>query len=195
MCGSSITNILQEHDLENYVTTMVEEPMNNAGRVASRKSQANFNRIIFDSFNDNIIPTMTLLMTTKDCLDTLVNLYEKQAPSQKRKLKHKIKYLKIEKGESMASFCSMIAQIKDQLLVTGVTVDDDDLVQAIFYDLPSSWETFLSSVSGREIQPMFDRLWHDFLQEESHTAIMSKPMKEEHSTLASRFKGKKKGTF
>jgi hypothetical protein len=27
-----ITNILQEHDLEQYVTTVVEEPTNNAGR-------------------------------------------------------------------------------------------------------------------------------------------------------------------
>jgi hypothetical protein len=35
-----ITNILQEHDLEQYVTTVVEEPMNNAGREAFRKSQA-----------------------------------------------------------------------------------------------------------------------------------------------------------
>jgi hypothetical protein len=110
-------------------------------------------------------------------------------------LKHKLKYLKMEKGESIASFCSSIAQIKDQLLVIGVTVDDDDLVQAIFDGLPSSWETFLSSVSGREIQPTFERLWHDFLQEESHTDTRCEPTKEEHSTLASRFKGKKKVTF
>jgi hypothetical protein len=101
----------------------------------------------------------------------------------------------MEKGESVASLCSRIAQIRDQVLVTGVTVDDDDLVQAIFYGLPSSWETFLSSVSGREIQPTFERLWHDCLQEKSRTATSSKPTKEEHSTLASRFKGKKKGTF
>jgi hypothetical protein len=141
------------------------------------------------------MPTMTSLMTAKECMDTLVNLYEKKAPSQKRTLKNKLKYLKMEKGESVASFCSRIAQIRDQLLVTGVTVDDDDLVQAIFDGLPSSWETFLSNVSGREIQPMFERLWHDCLQEESHTATRSEPSKEEHSTLASRFKGKKKVTF
>jgi hypothetical protein len=190
-----ITNILQEHDLEQYVTTVVEEPTNNAGRTAFRKSQAKAKRIIFDSVKDSIMPAMTSLMTAKDCMDTLVNLYEKQAPSQKRTLKHKLKYLKMEKGESVASFCSRIAQIRDQLLVTGVTVDDDDLVQAIFYGLPSSWETFLSSVSGREIQPTFERLWHDCLQEESRTATRSEPTKEEHSALASRFKGKKKGTF
>jgi hypothetical protein len=73
-----------------------------------------------------------------------------------------------------------------------VTVDDDDLVQAIFYSLPSAWETFLSSVSEREIKPIFERLWHDFLQEESRTTTRREPTKEEHSTLASRFKGKKK---
>jgi hypothetical protein len=138
---------------------------------------------------------MTSLMIAKDCIDTLVNLYEKRAPGQKRKHKHKLMYLKMEKGESMTSFCSRIAQIRDHLLVTGVTVDDDDLVQAIFYSLPSSWEIFLYSVSGREIHPTFERLWHDFLQEESRTATRSDPMKEEHSALASRFKGKKKGTF
>jgi hypothetical protein len=152
-----ITNILQEHDLEQYVTTVVEETTNNAGREAFRKSQEKAKRIIFDSAKDNIMPAMTLLMTAKDCMDTLVNMYEKQAPIQKRTLKHKIKYLNVEKGESMASFCSRIAHIKDHLLVTGVTVDDDDLVHAIFDGLPYSWDTFLSIVSGREIQPMFER--------------------------------------
>jgi hypothetical protein len=177
------------------VTTVVEEPTTNVGRAVFRKSQAKAKRIIFDSVKDNIMSTMTSLMTAQDCMDTLVNLYEKQAPSQKMTLKHKLKYLKMEKGESIASFCSRIAQIRNQLLVTGVTVDDDDLVQAIFDGLPSSWENFLSSVSGRENQPMFERLWHDCLQEESLTATRSKPTKEEHSTLASRFNVKKKVTF
>jgi hypothetical protein len=72
-----ITNILQEHDLEQYVTTMVEEPTNNVGRATFKKIQAKANRIIFDSVKDSIMPTMTSLMTAKDCMDTLVNLYEK----------------------------------------------------------------------------------------------------------------------
>jgi 3-polyprenyl-4-hydroxybenzoate decarboxylase len=127
-----ITNILQKHDLEQYVTTLVEEPMNNARITALRKSREKAKRIIFNSVKDSIMPAMTSLMTAKDCMDTLVNLYEKHTPSQKRTLKHKLKYLKMEKGESVASFSSRIAQIRDQLLVIGVTVDDDDLVQAIF---------------------------------------------------------------
>ena len=87
----------------------MEEPTSNAGRAAFRKSQEKAKRTIFDSVKDNIMPAMTLLMTAKDCMDTLVNMYGKQAPSQKRTLKHKLKYLKMEKGESVASFCSRIA--------------------------------------------------------------------------------------
>jgi hypothetical protein len=87
-----ITNILQEHDLEQYVTTMVEEPGTNAGRTIFRKSQSKAKRIIFDLVKDSIMPTMTSLMTAKNCMDTLVNLYEKQASSHKRTLKHKLKY-------------------------------------------------------------------------------------------------------
>ena len=51
--------------------------MNNAGREDFKKSQTKAKKIIFDSVKDNIMPAMTLLMTTKDCKDTLVNLYEK----------------------------------------------------------------------------------------------------------------------
>jgi hypothetical protein len=104
-----VTNILQEHDLEQYVTIVVEEPTNNVGREAFRKIQAKAKKIIFELVKDNIMPTMTSLMNSKDCMDTLVNLCEKHAPSQKRTLKHKINYLKMEKGESMASFCSRIS--------------------------------------------------------------------------------------
>jgi hypothetical protein len=123
-----IMNILLEHDLEKYVTIVMEESTSNAGRVAFKKSQAKANRIIFDSVKDSIMPSMTSSMIAKDCMDTLVNLYERHAPTQKRTFKHKLKYLKMEKGELVASFCSRIAQIRDQLLITCITVDDDDLM-------------------------------------------------------------------
>jgi hypothetical protein len=72
---------MQEHDLERYATTVVEEPTTNAGRADFKKSQAKAKRIIFDSVKDSIMPVMTSLMIVKDCMDTLVNLYEKQTPS------------------------------------------------------------------------------------------------------------------
>jgi hypothetical protein len=88
---------------------VVEEPTNNVGRVDFGNIQEKAKRINFDSVKDSIIPAMTSLMTAKDCMDPFVNLYEKHAPSQKRTLKHNIKYLKMEKGETVASLCSKIA--------------------------------------------------------------------------------------
>jgi hypothetical protein len=61
-----ITNILQEHDLEQYVTTVVEEPTTNAGRSTFRKSQEKAKRIIFDSIKDSIMPTMNSLMNCQE---------------------------------------------------------------------------------------------------------------------------------
>ena len=76
-----IMNILQELELDHFVTTMVEEPTSNVGRAAFRRNQAKAKRVIFDSINDSIMPVLISLMTTKDCYDTLVNLYEKTTPS------------------------------------------------------------------------------------------------------------------
>ena len=98
---------------------------------------------------------ITPLKTPKECFDTLVNLYERKIPSQKRKLKTKLKYAKMEKGELVSSFFTKISQIRDQLQVVGVKVDDDDLVQAVFVDLPLSWETFLSNIIARRINQIF----------------------------------------
>ena len=74
-----------------------------------------------------------------------------------------MKYLKMEKDKTIFAFSTKISQVRDQLLVIGVKVDDDDLVQAMYDGLPSSWETFLSSINARENHPDFERVWHDCL--------------------------------
>ena len=107
------------------------------------------------------MPTITPLKIAKECFDTLTNLYEKKAPSQKRVLKKRLRTLKMNKDEGVGPFFTKIAQVRDQLTAIGITMDDDDLVQTVFDGFPNSWETFLAAISGRENQPNFDRLWHD----------------------------------
>ena len=55
-------------------------------------------------------------------------------------------------------------------------------MQTVVDGLPSSWETFLASVSGRDNQPNFEILWHDCLEEEGRTS--GKETKEENLALA-----------
>ena len=65
-----VMNILQELELDQFVTTVMEEPTNNAGRAAFRRNQAKAKRVIFDSMKDSIMLVLTSLMTAKDCYDT-----------------------------------------------------------------------------------------------------------------------------
>ena len=77
------------------------------------------------------MPNITALNTAKECYDMLVNLYEKNAHSQKRVLKKRLRTLKLNKDEGVGSFFTKIKQVRDQLLAIGVIVDDDDLVQTV----------------------------------------------------------------
>jgi hypothetical protein len=84
----------------------------------------------------------------------------------------------MEKDDTITSFFTKISQIKDQLLVIGVPVDDDDLVQTIVDGLPPAWVVFLSGINARETQPNFERMWHDCLQEEGRIQCRATPQKK-----------------
>jgi hypothetical protein len=186
-----VFNILEESDLDELVTRVMEEPTSNAGRAAYKKWQAKAKGVIFDSVKDNMMPLIAHLRTTKKCFNALANLYEKKAPTQKRTLKKQLCKLKMGNDETMSSFFSKIAQTRDQLAAIGVSVDDDDLVQTTVDGLPKSWETFLSSINGREVQPNFERLWHDCLEEEGRLKSINEPsMVKDHALSANAKKWK-----
>ena len=114
---------------------------------------------------DNLMSLITPLKTTKECFDTLMNLYEKKAPTQNRDLKKKFHSMNMEKDETVTSFFTNISQVKDQLESISVETNEDDLLQTAIYGIPASWETFLVVVNGREEHPNFEILWHDCIQE------------------------------
>jgi hypothetical protein len=183
-----VFNILEEGDLDELVTRMMEEPTSNVGRAAYKKRQAKANRVIFDSVKDNMMPLIVHLRTTKECFDALANLYENKAPTQKRILKKQLRTLNMGND----SFFSKIAQTRDQIATIGVAVDDDDLVQTAIDGLPDSWETFLSLVNGREVQPNFERLWHDILEEEGRLKKRNVPSTVKDHALSVKAKKRKK---
>jgi hypothetical protein len=92
----------------------------------------------------------------------------------------------MEKDDSIGSFFTKISQLRDQLLVIGIIIDDDDLVQTTVDGLPSSWETFMVGINARENQPDFERLWHDCLQEEGRIQSRNGTSKEQNLALAAK---------
>ena len=76
-----LIGILEENDLDDMVFNTIEEPTSNAGRIAYKKKQAKARKIIYDSVKEALMPKIKSLKTTKECFDTLTNLYEKKVPS------------------------------------------------------------------------------------------------------------------
>ena len=56
---------------------------------------------MYDSMKDNLMSMITPLKTTKECFETLTNLYEKKDPTQNRDLKNKLCNLNMEKDETV----------------------------------------------------------------------------------------------
>ena len=63
-----VFNILEEHDLDSFVTSVIEDPTTNAGRTNYKKNQAKAKQIIYESVKDNLMLVITPLKTTKVCL-------------------------------------------------------------------------------------------------------------------------------
>jgi hypothetical protein len=187
-----VFNILEEGDLDELVTRVIEEPTSNTGMESYKKRQTKAKRVIFDSVKDNMMPLIGHLRTTKECFDSLENLYEKKTPTQKRILKKQLCTLNMGKDASISAFFSKIVQTRVQLTTIGIAVDDDDFVQKSVDGLPDSWETFLSSVNEREVQPNFERLWHDCLEEEGRLKNRNEPSTVRDHAIAVKSKRWKK---
>ena len=69
-----------------------------------------------------------------------------------------------------------------------VSIEDDDLVQTVVDGLPASWETFLARITAREVQPDFQRLWYDCLQEAGRIRSRASSSKEDHVALTAKSK-------
>ena len=124
-----VINSLEEHDLDSFVTFVIKEPTKIAGRPNYKKNQEKEKRIIYDSVNDNLMLVITPLKATKECFETITNLYEKKVPTQERVLNNKLCNLNMEKDDTVASLFTNISQVKYQLATIDLVTDEDDLLQ------------------------------------------------------------------
>ena len=85
-----VLSILEEHDLDGYISNVVEEPNYNTWRTNFKKNEAKAKQIIYDSMKDYLILVITLWKTAKECFGTLTKLYEEKDPNLNRELRNKL---------------------------------------------------------------------------------------------------------
>jgi hypothetical protein len=102
------------------------------------------------------------------------------------------------KEESVSSYLTQVAQVKDDLAVVGevITVGDSELVRITLNDFTKEWEVFVKCVVGCENLLDWSILWDDFTQEEIRERSQSSEQKTngvvENVSLTA--KRKKKGS-
>ena len=81
------------------------------------------NRIMVDSIKDNLIPQVSSMETPKETFNALSSLFEGRNNNRKMTLSNQLKGVRAQKLETMQSYFTRIAQIKDQLEAIGDTVE------------------------------------------------------------------------
>jgi hypothetical protein len=77
-------------------------------------------------------------------------------------LRDKIYGTMMAKGESVASYLTRVAQVKDELAAVKEVIPDSELVCIAFKGFTKEWEVFVKCVVGREKLLDWSRLWDDF---------------------------------
>jgi hypothetical protein len=71
---------------------------------------------------DHLIPHLFKKKTAKETWDALKNLFEVKNENRKMALKYKLHDTKMGKEESVSSYLTRVAQVKDELVAVGEVI-------------------------------------------------------------------------
>ena len=82
------------------------------------------------------------------------------------RLKNHPKNVKIENSETIQSYFTRVAQIKEQLKAIEENVEEGEIVMTTLNGLPRSCDSFIQGICARRKLIYFNRLWEEYTQEE-----------------------------
>ena len=82
-------------------------------------------------------------------------------------LRNQLENVKIQNSETIQSYFTRVAQIKEQLEAVEEKVEEGEIVMTTLNDLPRSWDSFIQGICARNKLITFSKLWEESAQEES----------------------------
>ena len=95
-------------------------------------------RIIVDSIKDHLIPHVSSFKTPKEVIDALTKMFKVKNINQKMTLRNQLKNVKIHKSETIQSYFTRVAQIKEKIRVAEESVEEGEIVMTTLNGLPIS---------------------------------------------------------
>ena len=91
-----ISLILEENDLDQYISGEVPETEGDEDKVTHKKNLVKAKRIIAYSIKDHLIPRVYSFKTLKEVYDALTKMFKGKNMNQKMTLRNQLKNLKIQ---------------------------------------------------------------------------------------------------
>jgi hypothetical protein len=161
--------LLQENELwdivENTTTHPVVVPTDATLLAAYTKKSIKAKRIILDAIKDHLIPHLMGKTNAYEMWESLTKLYQNE--NQKMVLREKLKSIKMTKAENVVTYFTRLTQVRDELGDVGEAIVDSELVRTTLNGVSKQWVVFLEGIVAREKLLNWERLWDDFVQEES----------------------------
>jgi hypothetical protein len=188
--------ILEENDLARFVKEEVLELDDVVEKAKHQNDTIRAKRIIADSIKDHLIPYVSSKKTLKEMSDTLTRLYEGKNINQKMNLRTQLKNTRMQKGEMIHEYFSIILEFKKQLKDIGDTIDEDELIMTALNGLTRPWDAFIQMICAKKEKLKFDSLWEECIQEE--TRVMNREVlltRDDDQALATHTKGGRKKPY
>ena len=148
-----ITSVLKEWNIWSFANTVMTKPTDKDELVEHEALEARAHRVILDGVKDHLILHLARKNTFDDMWDTLKQLFKAKNENQKMVLKDKLHNVKMTKDESVTSYLTRVAQVKDELATVGETISDSELVRIALKGFTKKWEVFVKYIVGREKLP------------------------------------------
>jgi hypothetical protein len=190
--------LLQENELwdivENTTTHPVVVPTDATLLAAYTKKSIKAKRFILDAIKDHLIPHLTGKTHAYEMWESLTKLYQSTNENRKMVLREKLKSIKMTKAENVVTYLTRLTQVRDELGAVGEAIADSDLVRTALNGVSKQWVVFVEGIVAREKLPGWERLWDDFVQEETRRGYVhgssSTGHEEENVALATTIKKK-----
>ena len=108
-----ISMILEENDLDKFITQEFPEPEGDEAKVSHKRSMTKAKRIIAYSIKDHLISHVSSFKTLKEVYDALTKMFEGKNINRKMTLRNQLKNVKIQNFETIQSYFTRIAKIKE----------------------------------------------------------------------------------
>ena len=108
-------------------------------------------------------------------------------------LRNQLKSVRAQNSETMQSYFTWVAQIKDQLEAIDDMVEEEEIVMTTLNGLPRDWESFIWGIFSRRKLTKFQKLWEECVQEEERIEAKEEKINEnEDQALTIHTKGKRR---